>query len=200
MTMKIIAHRRNTRAELDTTEKKFGVEIDLRSWDNQLILQHDPFKPGESFESWLNGFRHSTLILNVKEDGLENTILESLHERNIEDFFFLDLPFPSLVRMARQGESRCAVRISEFESIESAIRLSDFVDWVWIDSFRAFSFQESDLSPLVELGYQTCLVSPELQGKEPELSIPSICREISGWEIKLDAVCTKRPDLWQRYI
>ena len=51
--MKIYSHRRNSKEELISTPTKFGVEIDIRSVGNDLILQHDPFTGGTLFTDWL---------------------------------------------------------------------------------------------------------------------------------------------------
>ena len=69
--MQIIAHRKNTIAELCETPSHFGVEVDIRSWCDGLTIHHDPFVQGEDFKEWLKHYQHQTLILNVKEEGLE---------------------------------------------------------------------------------------------------------------------------------
>ena len=80
--MKIYSHRRNSKEELISTPAKFGVEIDIRSVGNDLILQHDPFTGGTLFTDWLGHYSHSGLILNLKEDGLESQLLTILKERD----------------------------------------------------------------------------------------------------------------------
>ena len=42
--MLIIQHRRNSIKLLKNTDIRFGVEIDIRSWKDKLIINHDPFK------------------------------------------------------------------------------------------------------------------------------------------------------------
>lgn len=195
--MKIIVHRRNTRVELESTEKRFGVEVDLRSDSGHLVVSHDPFLPGEDFNLWLEGFAHSTLIVNVKEEGIEPRIISTLEDRGIEDFFFLDQSFPYLVRLAVAGERRSAVRVSEFESIETALALAGKIQWVWIDGFTEFPFSEEAMCRLITAGFKTCVVSPELQGRDPILEVPDIRGKLEDWKIEIDAVCTKRPDLWE---
>src|SRR4051812_12977345 len=110
--MKMIAHRRNTVAELRATSSVYGVEVDIRSKGQRLIIHHDPFVTGESFEEWLDSYRHGTLILNVKEEGLEKRLIELAASKGIEDFFFLDQSFNFLVKTFKAGERRCAVRVS----------------------------------------------------------------------------------------
>ena len=62
----IIAHRRNTIAQLKETPKQYGVELDIRSFGNELTIHHDPFIQGESFVEWITHYAHETLILNIK--------------------------------------------------------------------------------------------------------------------------------------
>lgn len=192
--MEIIAHRRNTAALLAETPEQYGVEIDLRSWADRLIVQHDPFTDGEDFEGWLAGYRHGTLILNVKEEGLEDRLLGLLAAAGIERFFFLDQSFPFLIRTARTGERRCAVRVSEFETIGTALALASLIDWVWVDCFTRFPLSAAEASRLTDAGLKLCLVSPELQGRPGE--VPELRAELASLGVEAAAVCTKAPDLW----
>lgn len=195
--MWIIEHRRNTIEELRATPIECGVEIDLRTSGGELRVAHDPLQKGEPFESWLDHFHHAGLILNVKEDGLEEMLLSCMHRRGIERFFFLDQSFPSLVRMAiHHNERRAAVRVSEYESLHTAYLLQGRVTWVWIDSFMSFSFSQRDVEMLRESGFQLCLVSPELQGRWDPQEIRMIRSQFERWKVPIDAVCTKRRALW----
>lgn len=195
--MKLIAHRRNTIAELQATPTHLGVEVDIRSCGQQLIIHHDPFAEGESFDDWLATYRHGTLILNVKEEGLEARLIALMQERGIADYFFLDQSFPFLVKWARNGERRCAVRVSEFESVETALTLAGKIDWVWVDCFTRFALSGDEARRLQAAGFKLCLVSPELQGRPAESEIPQLEALLRERGIRAEAVCTKRPDLWQ---
>ena len=73
--MNLIAHRKNTIADLRATNRRYGLEVDIRSHGQSLIIHHDPFILGESFEEWLHAYEHGTLILNVKEEGLESRLI-----------------------------------------------------------------------------------------------------------------------------
>lgn len=198
--MKLIAHRRNTRLELESTPTQYGIEVDIRSQGEKLIIHHDAFVGGEEFVQWLDGYRHGTLILNVKEEGLEDRLLDLMRARGISDFFFLDQSFPFLVRSANKGEKRCAVRVSEYESIQTALTLSGRVNWIWVDCFSRFPLQSSDALLLQEAGFKLCLVSPELQGRNPDKEIPKLIRLLDEKGIAAAAVCTKRPEVWERFL
>ena len=194
--MKRIAHRRNTLAELLATPTSYGVEVDIRSQGDTLVIHHDPFAVGEPFEPWFDAYAHGTLILNVKEEGLEARLVSLMQRRNFTDYFFLDQSFPFLVKWSKLGERRCAVRVSEYESVTSALALKGRVDWVWVDCFTEFPLSTDDASALCGAGFKLCLVSPELQGRDAESAIPALQALLVERDINADAVCTKRPDLW----
>ena len=209
--MNYIAHRKNTSAELDATPEGFGIEMDLRTHNGHLTIHHDPFMPVEkceSFEEWLVAFKRKsrgTLILNVKEAGLEDQILDLMEDYNISDFFFLDQPAPYLIwsalvdetKMARM-QKRMAVRVSQYEPVEAALIFSGKVNWAWIDCFGGILTLTGEESiRLKNAGFRLCLVSPELQAQDPVLAIPNMFKLMQERGIKMDAICTKRPDLWQ---
>ena len=192
-----ILHRVNTKGELLKTPKEFGVEVDIRTKDNQFIMHHDPFRDGEDFEDWLGEYEHGILILNVKEEGLEGRLIELMSKYNIDDYFFLDQSFPFLVKTSNDKEKRCAVRVSEFESIDTAISLANKVDWIWVDCFTRFPLTVRQVEELrTKFKFKLCFVSPELQGRTDIEHVKGFIQEIKFLGIKGDAVCTKYPELW----
>ena len=194
--MHTILHRINSIALLEKTPSNFGVEIDIRSNGKSLILHHDPFEQGELFEDWIKHYHHGILILNVKEEGLEISVLKLMEEYKINDFFFLDQSFPFLRKTAVMGESRCAVRVSEYENIETVLSLSGMVDWVWVDCFTHFPLKKKEADQLTNARFKLCLVSPELQGRKERTHVIEFRRELELLGIKGDAICTKYADLW----
>jgi hypothetical protein len=197
--MKIIAHRRNTLQLLRDTPVCYGVEMDIRSYQDRLVIHHDPFLAGEDFEPWVAAYQHGTLILNVKEEGLEDAVLALMKKYHIKEYFFLDQSFPFLVKSARSGNHCCAVRVSEFESVDTALTLAGKIDWVWVDCFTHFSLTHEEARRLKAAGFSLCLVSPELQGRPAESEIPALIALLKERKITADAVCTKQPQLWEAY-
>ena len=195
--MIIVRHRRNTREELRATSPEYGIELDLRSRGDAIIVHHDAFADGEDFEDWLRDYRHRLLILNVKEEGLEDRLIALMRAHGIEDWFFLDQSFPFLVRTATRGESRCAVRVSEYESIDTALSLAGKVDWIWVDCFTRFPLDRAQAQRLREAGFRLCLVSPELQGRDAAEGIAAMRALLEREGIAVDAVCTKETALWR---
>ena len=128
---------------------------------------------------------------------MEAQLIELMKEHNISNYFFLDQSFPFLVKWAKLGEKRLAVRVSEYESINTALSLKDKVDWIWVDCFTHFPLSSEEAKQLKQANFKLCLVSPELQGRNAESEIPALKELLSTLGISVDAVCTKRPDLWQ---
>jgi hypothetical protein len=94
--MDIVAHRINLISELLELPVKYGCEIDIRSQDSKLILNHEPYLSGDSLVDYLDNYNHGLLVLNIKEAGIENDVLQLVRERNIPSFFLLDVEFPYL--------------------------------------------------------------------------------------------------------
>jgi hypothetical protein len=192
--MEYIQHRVNTVEQLKKVPPERGVEIDLRDRGDRLILQHDPFGDGEDFASFLREYRHGTLILNVKSERVEHRVLEEMQRAGtVRDYFFLDSSFPMIRLLAEKGERRIAVRFSEYEPIESALALSGKVQWLWIDCFTRMPLDEPTYARL-QGAFKLCIVSPELQG-HPLDWIPRFAAQLKPFAV--DAVCTKRPEIWQ---
>ena len=194
--MIIIKHRINTIDELKFTPADFGVEIDLRSYRNNIIINHEPFIDSILFEDWLQFYNHKFLILNVKEEGLEEIILGKIKKFNIKNFFFLDQSFPFLIKTINSGEKRTAVRVSKYESIETALKLTNLAEWIWLDYYGSFPLNDVELEKLKEANFKICLVSPELQGFSYSIT-KEYAFQISNKNFIFDGVCTKFPSLWK---
>ncbi len=195
--MEIIRHRVNTCAELTKVAPKWGCEIDLRTRGSEIILNHEAFADGDKFSdfaaAWATGGPRGTLILNPKEDGLEDKTLETLKRHRIENYFFLDLTLPTTVRLTmRESNRHVAVRVSEYESADNALRFAGKADWAWVDCFAGEPLPTAVFEAL-KGKFRLCLVSPELQGYPP-----SRIGSFLSLRTRLDAVCTKHPDIWSQ--
>lgn len=197
--MIFVRHRVNHIEEIDELEASWGAEIDIRSFNQtkgKLILSHEPWSSGPDFEDWLQHFSRKQirgpLILNTKEDGLEEKILETLNKYGIKNFFFLDTAVPTLVKYILERKvPSFAVRVSCYEGMQLAQSLPQSFDWIWLDCFQKRPWNE-----FIRLKSQSkakiCLVSPELQGGTIDL----ISEFISLARVS-DAICTKFPKKWQ---
>lgn len=202
-----IQHRLNHSEGLVGLPRAFGAEIDVRYHGNDLVLEHDPFhhherKP-QRLDDWLEAWDHDgPLILNVKTEGIETACIDLVNLHRVRNWFFLDLSPPYLVKysliaaageIAGFGPGNLAVRFSEHEPLEAALAFAGRVGWVWVDCFTRLPLDARACAALKAAGFRLCLVSPELQ-KHPLERIGEFRALLAGLDI--DAVCTKRPDLW----
>lgn len=184
--MLLIEHRVNTLAKLATVPTHYGIEVDIRDYDGDLRLVHDPLLSGERLEDLLRAYCHAFIIFNVKCDGLEDRIIELAERYGINDYFFLDVAAPTLIRLARRGVRRIAVRYSEYEPLESALALAGMVDWVWVDCFTRLPLDAHSYAQLSQ-HFKICLVSPEMQGF-PRQTIQTYRQALQ--EMPIEAVCS----------
>lgn len=197
--MEYIAHRVNTVEELKKLPAEYGVELDLRDGcEGRIYISHNPFVQGEDFEQYLGGYHHGTMILNVKSERIELTILDLLVKYHIENYFFLDSSFPMIYLLSCMREHKIALRYSEYEGMDTIRNMQGRVDWVWVDCFTRYPITRESYRELKDMGYKLCLVSPELQGRAEDIESDAQYMKKEG--IIPDAVCTKayNIDRWRK--
>ena len=196
--MLFIKHRCNKLNDLANTPENYGVEIDIRSYKEELILNHEPYENGQLFEDWLKKFKHKFLILNVKEEGIESRCIDLVKKFNINDYFFLDQSFPMLIKSVKKSSLETSIRFSEYESIETVLKFKDLVSWVWVDYYEKYPLNDYVVNILKKNNFKICLVSPELQGYNPA-EIKNAYASIKNFYTKIDAICTKNISIWGNY-
>jgi len=182
--MEIVIHRINKIQELKAIPNNYGCEIDIRANGSSLILNHNPYESGDLLVDY--NYKNGLLVLNIKEAGIEQDVLNEVRKRNISNFFLLDVEFPYLYRASRQGEHAIAVRYSEDESIDIVKRYKEMVDWVWIDTNTKLPLDNESINELKNM--KTCLVCPERWGRPNDIS--KYRNNMELLHFKLDAVMT----------
>lgn len=196
--IEFILHRANSASQSEIPFGFSGAEIDLRIYLGKVVLAHDPFQDGVTFEDWLPTFTGNFLILNTKETGLEFHLSRIMHAVAPDvEYVFLDLPTPSLVLAAR-NRLPVAIRMSEYEPLTPISEIPSKL--IWVDSFTG-SWQhlfETSFSASKSTR-KVCLVSPELQGRtrslhhEEFLKLKNFMRDNSNI---VDMICTKERSVW----
>ena len=108
--MEIIIHRINYIKDLINLPTDYGVEVDLRSQGSKLILNHEPFKGGDAFIDYIENYKHGTMVLNIKESGIEDEVLKIVRSKSIKSYFLLDVEMPYLYSSSKNGNKNIAVR------------------------------------------------------------------------------------------
>jgi hypothetical protein len=197
----LVHHRANSISQGSLVAKTQGAEIDLRLSFGEIVLAHDPFTEGSRFIDWLEKFNGELLVLNVKEMGLEDYIIKIMKKLKPNlNYFFLDLVTPYLVSSVKKGFD-CASRFSEYEPLHLSLDLNS--SWLWVDSFSGNWDHIDVLNSFPKLKHKKiCLVSPELQGREllTTFEYEIVLRKLEKSNCRIEAICTKYPDFWERFI
>lgn len=198
-----LAHRINSLTG-ETAKQIFqevdGLEFDVRSIDDRIIVTHDPFTEGQDFSEFITYLDPSKFyIVNVKCEGIEEECIRQMDQAGCKQFFLLDCSIPSIMRLGAKGERRMACRFSEVESIETVLMLSPYLAWVWIDVFTKLPLTRELAECMVKHDLRLCLVSPELQRQQDKVEVyrDFLIKE----KIIVDAICGKGYNLhlWKPY-
>ena len=183
----IIVHRVNTIKSLKSIDTDLGCEIDIRTDGSQLILNHDPFKKGDNFIDYLDEYQHGTLVLNIKETGIEKDVLDEVKKRKIKSYFLLDVEFPYIIKAFMRNENNIAIRFSEYETIENVITFKNNLKWVWVDLVSKIPINEFNFKLLNQ--FNLCLVCPSLWNRSNE--ILKVKDEIEKYNFKNISIVTE---------
>lgn len=194
--IQIIEHRKNSIDSLNNVSIEHGVEIDLRSnikSKNEIILTHDAFSEGPLFTDWLSEFKMlgitGPIILNTKEDQLEDIIISELTKKGIENYFFLDTTIPTFIKFYKKGLGhKFFLRLSKYETLDFCMQFKNQVNWLWVDCFDG-QFVDQTILDQAKNNFKLCFVSPELQG----FSLDSLSKDVKDYALaNFNMICTKQ--------
>ncbi len=161
--MQYIVHEVNTIEKLQKIPKNFGIEIDIRLLNNELVLGHDIQKNNVPLNIFLKEYDHSLIVANIKESGIEDLTFSKFEEFNINKFFLLDVEFPYIYKNFKTRGNNLSLRFSELETEFTNNTLIDKVQWLWIDSFTELPINEESVKYFKN--FESCLVSPSRWGR-----------------------------------
>ena len=194
-----VKHRQNKIFNIKKLNPKFGAEIDIRSYNNKLIIHHEPFMQGEDLEKWLKNYNHKFLIANIKEEGIEKKIISILNKHNIKKYFLLDVTIPMINKLNNSNFYKIALRISKFENLLNITNFNKRNKWLWIDTFdKKFPINIKDIILVKSNNYKLCLVSPELITNNKN-DIEIFYKKNFKMIKKIDIICTKFPEHWESF-
>ncbi len=187
--MILISHRVNKLNQLKKTNTKYGIEVDIRDKNNDLIVTHDPFSNGIKLETYLNSFKHKLIIANIKSERIEDRVIKIFKKKKIKNYFFLDSSIPKIIDMTKRNISNIGLRVSYYENIEIAVKLKGKVKWIWYDTFMGIPKDLKEFRLLKKMNYKICLVSPELHKKKINFNSKKLI--LLKKKRLIDAICTK---------
>ncbi len=170
--MDIISHRglwfkpeeRNSVGSLKLSlDSNFGLETDIRDWNDNLVISHDmPNEANILLTDLLEHYRIKNsslpLALNIKADGLHDQLKRILADFSIDNYFLFDMSVPDLIGYVKR-EMKVFLRLSEYEH---DLFLYDKIEGIWLDSFNGLWYDEKLIKNHLDKGKKVCLVSDEL--------------------------------------
>jgi hypothetical protein len=194
----IFLHRQNTADNIT------DCEIDVRSSPSGLILNHDRLDFSKDYlllRDFAKMYSNKTVICNVKESGIEEEIYDIMMENNV-DFYLLDSQIPDIIRLSKipKFKGRFIIRVSDVEMYSSELINLAKPKYIWADWTKFNDFNVNDYLNFINTlntNIELIVVSPELYSKDYENIIELIA---SSLEITSMSVCTKRIDIWRKYI
>jgi glycerophosphoryl diester phosphodiesterase len=176
--MKILAHRgywhrseeKNTpEAIARAFENGYGIETDVRDACGKLVISHDmPHGQEMTLESLLElasqyAFKPS-LALNIKSDGLANSVKEICKKYPSTNYFFFDMSVPDM-RGYIKNKQPVFTRLSEVE--RAPVWLTQSAG-VWLDAFESEWYGEKIIEQYLKMNIDICVVSSELHGRNQD--------------------------------
>jgi hypothetical protein len=207
----LVAHRINTIAELKKLDARYGVEIDIRGFGEQIFLKHDPLldlSTLDSLDEYLKVFTEHNMafvIFNMKEAGYEQRVIDLAAKYGIskEKYFLLDVEFPYLYRATRkEGLREIAVRYSEAEPIEAVeaqiVDGKPLLNWVWIDTNTQLPLDTDIVKRLAP--FKTALVCPDRWGRPQD--IPIYAAHMKALDFVPDIIMTSQKEIprWESLV
>ena len=173
--MIIISHRgwwlqlkeRNQREAFSRSfDAGFGTETDLRDIRGTIVVSHDmPTGSEITFSELLDimAGRNLPLALNIKADGMAQTILKMLKNAGHTNYFTFDMSIPEEVVQLSMG-------IPVFTGLSDRLSPPPMLDdatGVWLDAFHSVWYDGETVRSLLKKGKRICVVSEELHRRDP---------------------------------
>lgn len=190
-------HRINTILELAQIPYSFGIEIDLRDYDNDIILSHDPYNNNYNCTTLIElmqFYNHKFIILNIKSERIEHKVIEIMKRYGVDNYMLLDSSFPMIYKLAWEGYGdKLCVRYSKYEKLDYDFIKKYNIGWVWVDCFDGKNplnkFNYNVIKK--ELNMKVCIVSPELQNYNSVETINEYKLGLIENNMSIDMICTK---------
>ncbi len=174
-------HRANDEHSIRrAAEKGWGIEVDVRSYEHDLYLVHDPILTCPPFTALdlLKDFP-GPIIFDFKESGIVDLTVKLIKwaHLDISKCYAADLIVPDMIR-AERNELKTLARLSPYEVISGP-----FYGY-WLDYVK-------DTEPFTHVPKHTFLVSPELHGwtLDQDFKRTALNSDFEG-------ICTDIPERW----
>jgi hypothetical protein len=175
-------HRANSLERIEeANEREIGVELDVRLWDGEPVLSHEPLRIGDRPMSVVDAVAliEGEVVLDFRESEIVAPVVKALQGagQDLARFYAVDLFVPDMLVAERLGLKTLA-RWSAYERIEGPF-WGRWVDYAWAPGMLTAAESHS------------FLVSPELHRHD----LDDEFIEAAG-RLGYSHICTGLPDRW----
>ncbi len=202
MGVSVLAHRGYWRAPCERNSLKafqrafdagYGAEIDVRDLDGGLVVSHDPPLRGALaldavVDALVSSDSGGVLAVNVKADGLQARLAETLAGLDSARWFAFDMSVPDALGYVHAGLPTFT-RHSDVEPDPVLLRDSD---GVWLDDFGGGWLGEEQIAAHLAAARRVAVVSPELHGRDHRAAW-EVWRSWNVWANPAVSLCTDHP-------
>lgn len=197
-----IAHQQNKLKNLKTLldNNIRGIEIDLRSNRNKVIISHDPFLNGLDFFKTVKRLKNFFVIVDMKSTGFSEKVLKVLNKEKI-NFLFLNLIASEQIYLIEKNHSKnLFLRYSSIEKPDLTKKNFKKIKWIWFDFFNKKFITIKEYNYIKKHNKKICLTSPDLIDGSVFKTLRYI-KYLNKNKIKIDMICTKlyNINLWKKY-
>jgi len=198
----IFLHRQNTLNSQTT-----NIELDVRSSKDGIVLNHDPLDHKYKYtllkDKLFEFEERKTIIVNIKESGIEEEIIEIFKKFDLS-YLFLDSQIPDIIKLARkfpEEKSNIIIRVSDVECISNNLLELVNPKYLWVDYTRFSVFNQREYFNFLNKikkkfkQYELILVSPELYNIDFKVFAYEISENLNK-ETNIH-VCTKFPEIYK---
>ncbi len=206
--MIILSHRGCWKAESEKNQSVafeqsfslgFGTETDIRDYKGELVISHDVANKScitvKDFFGIYNKYDNTLpLALNIKADGLQIKLKETLQEYKINNYFVFDMSVPDGLQYLKHNV-KSFTRESEYEKYPS---FYEGAEGVWLDEFHGHWITRETIEGHINNNKKFCIVSPDLHKRECNKE----WQDYKNIEKKLGIefmMCTDRPKEAKRF-
>ena len=167
----------------------FGTETDIRDYQGRLCISHDipikdPMSVEQLFDIYVKYDSTLPLFLNIKSDGIAESLRKVLDEYSIKNYFAFDMSVPEMIHYKKTGLLDFITRMSDVESIPFLIEDSK---GIWVDDFFGQTLSPSDINSFTTKDHLLCFVSSELHGRNHK----GYWELLKTWENKKEFSCSQ---------
>jgi hypothetical protein len=176
-----------------SVELGYSIETDIRYQDEQIVLSHDPLISSAAVKFFEILDFECSFALNIKNDGLQEFLLENLDWITRTNSFVFDGSIPEMWKY----KNLCiphSLRLSEYEQ-----ELPWEAPTLWLDSFHNdWWIGNSRVEDLFK-HHNTIIVSPEIHGRDPKPAWDRIGHLLASKEHSI-SICTDYPEDFMNWV